>query len=382
VTDRARASLLLVLVTAVALAIGAYRFQHDRALWVPDSAIYLRMVLQDRGAAPEAARVEANAFLRTTPAGHDPEAAGYYTDAPPPFYASQFALYRGRPLYPLAAALLYPRFGPDALKVVSVAGYVASVVFMMLLLLRFVGPVLAAVGALALATSPWVLELAALPEPDDLALALWILALWGLHAYLERPALIRLAAVVAATLVLTFVRPAVFLPFGAAAGVFFGTPRGSVTRAAAARAALAIFGAGAVFGLYTLLVHGPGVVEQLRWQYEWQSATHARFTGHGFLAWWAGAVLFNLALGVVVESYRHAALFGLVLAVLGFVAARRTIVAPLALGVLAATLFALLVNPTEIYRPMVLPLMPVVVLLATLALGTLTTRLQARSSAV
>lgn len=376
-TQRARTALLLALVTAIALAIGVYRFHHDRMSWDPDGTIYLRMVLQDRGAPPDTARAEANAYVRTLPAAQDPEAAGFYSDAPPAFFASQFALYRSRPLYPLAASLLYPRLSAaDALRAISVAGYVACAPLMMLFLLRFTGPVLAAVGALALATSPWVLAMAALPEPDDVALALWILALWALHAYLERPGANRLVAVVAATAVLTFVRPAVFLPFGAALGVLIATPRGSAARGAAARAALAIFGVGVVFGLYTLLVHGPGLTQQLGWLYEWQTAVHGRFTGHGFLAWWAGAVVFNLALGAVVESYRHAALFGIVLAVLGLLAARRTIVAPLALGAFAASVFALLVNPTELNRTVTLPLTPVVVLLATIALAKLTARLE------
>ncbi|HEY0615373.1 MAG TPA: hypothetical protein VGC96_12055 [Candidatus Elarobacter sp.] len=381
-TLRARTWLLVATVSVLALAIGAYRFHHDRLAWDPDGTIYLRLTLQDRGATPDAARREANAYVRTLPAAADPEAAGFYTDAPPAFYAGQFALYRSRPLYPLAVSLLYPRLGPDAMRAVEAAGYVASVVLMMLFLLRFTGPALAAIGALALATSPWVLEMAAMPEPDDVALALWIAALWALYEYFGRPAPSRLLTVVAVTAVLTFVRPAVFLPFGAALGVFIGAPRGSAARTAARNAALAIFGVGVAFGLYTLLVHGPGIAEQMRWLYDWQTAVHGRFTGHGFLVWWAGAVAFNLALGAVVETYRHAALFAIVLAVFGWIAARRTLVAPLALGGLGAAVFALLVNPTELNRTVTLPLTPIVVLLATIALSTLAARLRGSEAAV
>jgi hypothetical protein len=56
---------------------------------------------------------------------------------------------------------------------------------MYLLLLQFVAPWLAAIGSLALATSPWVLNLAAMPLTDDVALALWIAALGALFAYLR-----------------------------------------------------------------------------------------------------------------------------------------------------------------------------------------------------
>jgi hypothetical protein len=374
VTARARAGLLLGLVTVIAIAVGAYRLHHDRLAWDPDGTIYLRMMLQDRGLSPDAAREQANAYVRTLPAAAAPEAAGFYTDTPPAYYATQFDLYRSRPLYPLAAAALYSRLGITALRVVEVAGYVASVVVMMLFLLRVAAPVPAALGALALATSPWLLEMAALPEPDDVALALWIGALWAVYEAVTRPGLRGLLIVVAVTAVLTFVRPAVFLPFGAAAGVFIGAPRGSAARVAAGRAALAIFGVGVAFGVYTLLVHGPGVTQQLRWLYDWQTAIHGLFTGHGFVAWWAGMVAFNFALGAVVETYRHAALFGFALAVFGLLAARRTLIAPLALGGAAATLFALLVNPTELNRTVTLPLTPIVVLLATIALDRLSAR--------
>jgi hypothetical protein len=381
VAPRAQAVLAFALVALLALTIGAYRFHHDRGLWEADGVIYLRMALQDRGMTPDAARTEANAFIRTTSQGRDPASAAFYTDTPPRYYADQFALFRNRPLFPWLAASLYPRFGPDALKVVSVAGYVAAVILMYLLLLEFVSAWLAVVGALAFALSPWVLNLAAMPLTDDLALALWVAALGALFAYLRSAAAPWLAVLIATTALLTFVRPAAYLPLGAALGALVASPRGSLQRAAATRAAVGIALVGVLFIAYSAWIHGPGITEQLRWQYAWQQAVHGPFASHGFFAWWALSFGSTLALELVVEAYRHNSLFAIVLAVLGFAIARRTIVAPVALGGAVATLVALVANPTEWNRTVTLPLTPIVVLLATLALARLVSRPEPVSAA-
>jgi hypothetical protein len=87
--------------------------------------------------------------------------------------------------------------------------------------------------------------------------------------------------------------------------------------------------------------------------------------------WWALAFVSTAALEFVVEAYRHNALFAIVLALFGLAAARRTVIAPVALGGAAATLVALVVNPTELNRTVTLPLTPIVILLATVALARL-----------
>lgn len=366
----------LACVAIVALAIGAYRFHHDHADWTSDGAIYLRMTLQDRGESVEDARRHANAFMRTTAEARDPMSAGFYTDAPPAFYRTQYPLFRSRPLYPKVASYLYPRFGPDALKIVSAAAYVAAVVLMYLLLLMVASPLLAAAGALAFAMTPAVLNVAALPLTDELALAAWIAALAVLLRYLRCGSRGWFAALIAVSLLLTFVRPAIYLPFGAALGAFFGTPRGSPQRTAAGRAAIAIVAVGIVFFAYTLAVHGPGILDQLRWQYEWRVATHDSSAAHGFFAWWAITFASAFAEELVVEAYRHNALFAIVLAILGLFAARSTLVAAIALGSAAATVVALIVNPTELARTVTLPLAPIVIILATIALGRIASSLQ------
>jgi len=50
-------------------------------------------------------------------------------------------------------------------------------------------------------------------------------------------------------------------------------------------------GAAVVFLAYTALVHGPGLAEQLGWEYDWQRAIGDRAAAQGFAAWYAGALV-------------------------------------------------------------------------------------------
>ncbi|HEV3085792.1 MAG TPA: hypothetical protein VGX96_01110 [Candidatus Elarobacter sp.] len=380
-SSRPAIALGTLLVALVAIAIGAYRFHHDRLEWTSDGAIYLRMLLHDRGLSEDEAKRRSDAFINTTPEARLPEAKGFYTDSPPQHYRDQFALFRSRPLYPLLAAPLYPRFGPDALKIVSVCAYVAATVLMYLVLLQLVPAWLAALGAIGFGTAPPVLNFAALPLTDELALALWIAAFGALLAALRGRALPWLPLAIASAAVLTFVRPAIYLPFGAALAAFLASPRGSAQRTTAARAAIAFVAIGLAFLAFTTWVHGPGVAQQLRWEYDWERATGGPFSNRPFIMWWALTFVATLAQEVVVETYRHGALFMLVLAGIGLVAARGTIVAALAIGGAAATLVALIVNPVELQRTVTLPLTPILVLLATLALSAAVARIRERAPA-
>ena len=365
----------LLAVVAVALTVGAYRLQHDRALWEPDGFIYLRMSLQDRGAPRDEALRIANGYaLTATSAASDPESRGFYSDSPPAYYRDQAALFVTRPLYPALGAVLLPRLGPPALKVVSVAAYVGAAVVMYVLLLGFAPAWLAALGAIALALTPNVQNLAALPLTDELGLCFWIASLCTLLWYVREPSARHLALLVAATALLTFTRPAVYLPFGAALAVFLTAGRGSALRTGAGRAVLAIGALGVIFAVYTVAVHGPGLATQLRWQYDWQVATHGRFANHGFAVWWALSVLAAAAQALVVDAYKNNALFTVVLALFGVLVAPRSLAVRAAAGAAAASLVAILVNPLEVSRTVTVPLTPVLIVLATIALAALVQR--------
>ncbi|MDE2572984.1 MAG: glycosyltransferase family 39 protein [bacterium] len=361
----------LALVVLAAALIGVYRVHHDRAIWTPDGAIYLRLTLQDRGAPERIARDEANRFMRTTAEVRNPKSRGFYDDQPPLYYRQQFALFQNRPIYPALAAALYPRFGPGALKIVSGLAYVLAVPLVYIVLAGLVTPWIAALGALGFATAPAVLEVAGLAMTDELALLFWVAALGTLLAYLRAPRLLALAAFVVAALALTFTRPAAYLPFGAAAGAYLAATPRSAQRIAARRAAVAALACGILFLAYDHATHGAGLATQLRWQYAWQQQTHGSFAGHGFAAWWLLSVVGAVATELVLDVYKNAALFVVVLAAFGILLARRSIVVPVAVGAAIATLVPLVVNPLEVQRTVTLPLTPLVVILATLALGSL-----------
>jgi 4-amino-4-deoxy-L-arabinose transferase-like glycosyltransferase len=364
--------LAFALVLLASAVTATYRLRHDAQIWTSDSAIYLRMTLEDRGLSREQAKAEADRFMAATPEGRNPEAKDFYTPHPPAYYASQYELFRTRPLYPRLGAVLYGRFGPRGLQLISAVAYVAAGGVTFWLLTMLVPAWTAALGALAFATAPQVLAVAALPLTDELALLFWTAALGAMLLYLRSPRPAVLAAVLVAALLLTFTRPAAYLPFGAACGLLviaLRTPRPGLRRTAYALLA-ATAAAGVAFAAYSLAVHGPGLVAQLRWQYEWQNVVGGFAAGGSFARWYLAAVAAEVGLLLTVGVYKYAALLPLVLAGVGLRLARRDDAALLA-GAAAGALAAIAANPLELNRTVLLPLTPAVVILATVALDAL-----------
>jgi hypothetical protein len=374
------APLVLAIVLLITLATAAYRLRHDAEIWTSDSAIYLRMALADRGLTEPQAKTESDRFMAGTPEAKIPESAGFYTPSPPPYYAKQFDLFRSRPLYPLIAAALYGPFGPRGMQLISAAAYVLATALTFRLLLLWVAPAVAGLGALAFATAPQVLAVCALPLTDELAVLFWIAALGAMLWYARAPGAAPLAAVLAAALLLTFTRPAAYLPFAAACGFAVAVWADRARRAEALRLLGVTFIAGAAFAVYSAYAHGPGLVAQMRWQYDWQHAVGGPGGSGGFAHWYAVAVAGALALLFTVGVYKYAALLPLVLAVYGTRLARRDELG-LLLGGAAGALAAVLANPLEINRTALLPLTPVVIVFATLALGRLLGSLRAPAAA-
>lgn len=349
-------------------AIALYRYHRDAARWVPDGAIYLRMTLQDRGLAPDAAREVSDRFMRSTSEATNPRSRGFYGPTPPDYYARQFGLFRTRPLFPRLAALLYPRLGPHALQAISTGAYVSAVALTFCLLLLVAPPWLAALGALGFATAPPVLELASYPLTDELALALWIATLGAIILAVRRPSIALFALVAIAALALTFTRPAAYLPVGAALGALVTGRRAPAARHSALGLLAVTVAAGLVFFAYTIAVHGPGIAEQLRWEYDFARATGDAGT-RGFFGWYVVALARALGEALTLDVYKNGALFTVALGGFGLVVAPRTGLVPILLGASCASLIALLVNPLEFVRTVELPLTPIVVLLATAALA-------------
>jgi hypothetical protein len=367
--------LALLAVVAIAFAVGAYRLRHDKALWSPDGALYLRMSIEDRGIAPDRALRETNRYvLDHTTLGQDPRTRPFFGEHPPEFYRRQAGLFVTRPIYPALGALLLPRFGPYGLKIVSAGAFVVAAALMYLLLLQFAAPWLAALGAVALALTPDVQDLAAAALTDMLALAFWVGALGALFFYLRAPSAGRLVLLIAAAALLAFTRPAIFLPFGAALGAFAAAPRGSAPRVAAGRATLAVGAIGLVFGAFTLLMHGPGIGTQLGWLYEWQRGLGEGFSAHGFAGWWVLSTAAAFAEELTVGIYKHNLLVTIALAGFGLLLARRTTTAGAVAGALIAGLGAVTITPLDVDRAVSVPLTPPLLVLATIALAALARR--------
>jgi hypothetical protein len=374
-----RSLLALVLLVVLTSATAVYRVHHDAAQWPPDAAIYLRMTLEDRGMSRDDARDHADTFLRVT--ATDPDSRALYGADPPAYYVRQFDLFRTRPLFPASSAVLYPHFGPRALPIVAASAYVLATCVLFAILLWYAPPWLAALGAFAFATAPPVLGVAGLGLTDAPALLFWTASLGGIIAFTRRPSALALSCVVAASLLLAFTRPAIFLPVGAALGAWFALRNDPARRRAMMALVAATVGVALVFVAYTALVHGPGLTDQLRWEFDWQRATGDRAAAGGFASWYGHALARIAGEAVTYDVYKNGALLVLVLAALGIAAARRTPLVPLLIGAACASLIALAVNPVEYVRSVELPLVPVVVILATLALAVLVRAVHSRGDA-
>ena len=361
-----RSLLALVLLLVATVTTAVYRYNHDASEWPPDAAIYLRMTLEDRGFARDEARARADAFLR---ARVTQRASARVLREPAGVLRAAVRPFRTRPLFAHVAALLYPRFGSDALRIVSVAAYVLAAGVMFAILSALVPPWLAALGAFSLATAPPVLGLAALGLTDVPALLLWLISLGAILAYVRRPSRATLAVVALASLLLTFTRPAAFLPLGASLGAVYALRRDPRGRRAMAALVATTAAAAVAFVVYSAIVHGPGLADQLRWEYDWQRSVGG--AEHGFAPWYAFSLVRIVGDALTFDVYEYGAVLGLVLAALGIVAARRSPLVPVLVGAACASVVALLADPLEFIRTVELPLVPVVVIFGTLALNVL-----------
>ena len=357
----------VVVVTLLTVVIAAYRLHHDANMWDPDAAIYLRMTLQHRGMSESAAKKAAVQLIQRSPVKQDPRLKNLIGPHPPQFYVDQFALFRGRQLYPTLGAVIYPRFGSFGLRLISALAYVGVVLIMYALLRRFVSIPIAAVGALGFGTAPAVLSGIGLVTTDELGLLFWVASLGALFAYLRKPHLAWLIVLAVTAFALSLTRPAIYLPLGAAIAAFMTTRR-SAERRAATTALLIMLAVTLAYFSYGYLVHAVGPVAQLRWEYAWYQTMRAPFTTHGFLAWWVPSVAVAAVLETILDVYKNGALLIIVLAFFGAAAAWRSLEMSVMLGGAIAAFAAILVNPTDVERTITLPITPVAVILATIAL--------------
>ena len=350
----------LFVLLAVAATL-AYEVRKDDR-WDPDGYLYTRMMLVDTGSSEDAAHAAASRFFLSTPAARDPQARGFYTLQPPAWYESQYPLFRARPLYPELAALAYPRLGFRAMKDVAAAGMLVAALALYVLLLLVAPPWLAACGALAGVATPIARDAATMALTDGVALAWWTICLAATAFYARRPTRAALVTALAAAVLLALTRPAIWLPLGAAAGFVVaayraGDPgrRRSATALLAGQAAVA---AGAL--LFTAAVHGAGFGTLVRWSYDWQTAIHGPYVGHGAAAWYAAWLVRGLLTEPATVIERGVPLFALAIAAVGILARRRDALVPVLLGAACVAPLAIVANPPDFRRALELPLTPVV----------------------
>ena len=212
---RKAAPILLVAAVLAALAVGTTAGAlSDPVEWTPDGLFYQARSLELRGhehgdALRETFQGPLGAELRRQDPAHSGD---------PDWVAYNAKFYERRVAVPLAAAALEPVAGDRAILDISVAGYVATILgLFLLLLMRFRLPVAATVS-LATIALPALSHHASFPLTDTWGLALEIGALGAGLLVLDRGPR-WLPAWVACLVVLSFTRDTTWIPIFAAAGL-------------------------------------------------------------------------------------------------------------------------------------------------------------------
>lgn len=319
--------------------------------WAGDGYTYSIQMLMDRGVPYERARALARDFYRDKPAMRNPHFHAYFS-APYPEYWQLFA---PRVLYPWIASLLAPRFGMDALLVVSNLAYVVAALAVYLLLLAYARAEIAALTALGFALTPIARLFGRSALTDMLAAALWAIVLLAMCRFAGDRKPVWLLLFTLAALAMTLARPLPYVPLVCAAALFvWAWPRKDRAQLRAA----AFFGTVA-FALCVVVV----ILEQRAGSPSFAAMLQhlrigSRLFPHASLAVWyvvrVGATLFATV----------AALFEMVLPPIGFALLWLRRAAPdgaILAGGLASTVLTVAVNPivSDVPRVAVLPLLPI-----------------------
>ncbi|HEX7254503.1 MAG TPA: hypothetical protein VF236_01110 [Gaiellaceae bacterium] len=197
-------------VLAALAVVAAWPASQDPVRWTPDGLFYQARILELRGADHDDAYSEVfTGPLSERARTIDPERTG-----DPAWVAYNEQFYERRLALPLAAAAIYPAAGERSLLYVSLAGYVAAVLAVfLLLLLRF----RLAIAAAALATLylPALTHHSSYPLTDSWGLALQTAALGFAVLALDRGRR-WIAPFALAVLVLSFTRDSTWIPVLAA----------------------------------------------------------------------------------------------------------------------------------------------------------------------
>ncbi len=361
----------LVIVAALAILFLSVT---RHSTYSPDGFTYARLMLTDAGLSTSSAVEAAEAYYLQTPVGRNPRYRGMF-QVPPAAAIEASKVIANRVLYPLSASWLYPKFGFRSLVIVSAMAFVAGGIVLFAFLSLFSRPYIAAVATVLVLLSPPVRSAASSDLTDMSAFFWWVLALFGMARYLSAKDRLSLAVVAIASIALSLTRPVPYLPFFAA--LFCLVPR------AQRKSGLAL-GAATAFGLlsYAVLahfVHSGSVSGQLEW-----IKSHQHYERHfeSLSKWYAYAVFQTVYIGVQHSILTVLPVIATLLAVIGMYLERQRAQIPLLLGAMFGCALAVLFNPVPYALPRVfeLPLSPVIVAGALLAVPHLTLLLRGAAS--
>ena len=348
---------LLLLLTSIFVG----RLTQTKPNWSFDGYTYAIMMQMDTGVPYAQARRVSQRFYADKPPATDSETAPYLKTA----YPQYWQLFAPRLLYPRIASWLWPRYGMQALLLVSQASLVGCVLLLFLLLLEYTGPEAAALLAAGFALVPEVQLLASGALTDMLATFFWFGTLWSMLRYATTARVPWLLGYAAFATLMSLTRPIAYIPFACAAVLLSA----GLIRHNARFVAPAIKLGAIAFALCVLLVFlgtrsgGPsmiGIMQELR------AGSH--YLNHGpFLVWYAARVV------AVLVTFAGAALALLapVVAVPALWRRRMDADGALCAGAMLSSLLTALVDPIvgDAMRVILVPLLPILCIGLAMAVG-------------
>ncbi len=348
---------LLILLTSIFIG----RLTQAKPNWSFDGYTYAIMMQMDAGVPYAQARRVSQRFYAGKPPASDSETAPYLKTA----YPQYWQLFAPRLLYPRIASWLWPRYGMQALLLVSEASLVGCVLLLFLLLLEYTGPEAAALLALGFALVPEVQLLASGALTDMLATFFWFGALWSMLRYATTARVPWLLGYTAFATLMSLTRPIAYIPLACAAVLLLaGLLRQNARFVAAALALGAIALALCVLGLVLeARAGGPGLIAIMQ-----GLRAGSRYLSHGpFAIWYVARVIAVLATFAAASL----ALLAPVVAVPALWRRRMDADGALCAGAMLSALLTALVDPIvgDATRVVLVPLLPVLCIGLAMAIG-------------
>lgn len=336
------------------IAIGGIRYETTTAPnWPFDGYTYAIRMQMDAGIPYVRARTNARLFYADKPSAANPLSRQYLNAA----YPRYWALFAPRILYPLLSSLLWSKYGMQSLLVVSNAAFVVSIILLYLLQLRFTIPGLAFILSLSCAAWPEIRLLGTGPLTDMLAFAFFVGTLYALVRFVATENRWWYAAYSIILTLATLTRPLPYILLVAGLWLALSGVRGGnrqFVRLGVATCAPALLLCVLVI-VMEAFTHAPSFVSIITY---YRTFSH-HLAATPFWLYYALIVVEVTALSVAKSFTIFAAPLGIV-ALFGYRGRAETAIF---LGVLAASVPTILLDPLtgDISRVVMLPLLPVFV---------------------